>query len=215
MGELDLVTCLTITTKSRKAFRPWVLWNFYKQTWPHKQLIVITDGGNWPQDVIVHKAWGNIPNKRNIALSATLGGLTTWFDDDDWQHPQKLEMIAQNTRRGTIFGCDHSAFIDISTMKGQRYGGAMPIFNSLGFHTDDAGEFDEKMDKASDTKWMMRLRKKTGRIITPVPLFYWLVHTTNTSNPADIVNAQQNLFYDFNEDTWQQLKRLKLRLKPT
>ena len=35
-----LVSCLCVT-EGRAAFMPWLLWCFDRQTWPHRQLVII------------------------------------------------------------------------------------------------------------------------------------------------------------------------------
>src|SRR5690606_18181691 len=98
-----LVSCLCVTHE-RPAFREWLLWNFDKQSWPHKELIVVDSSATlaWPErpDLRVIACDRNsVPLKRNIALDAVSGRYLAWFDDDDWQHPERLERAVEALER--------------------------------------------------------------------------------------------------------------------
>lgn len=91
-----LASCLCVT-ESRAAFAEWLIWNFDKQDYAERELVVVdsSPGGSvyegLPKVRVVRAPPGtNVPAKRNLALDAARGGFVAWFDDDDWQHPRRL-----------------------------------------------------------------------------------------------------------------------------
>src|SRR5690606_27618413 len=114
-----LVSCLCVTER-RSAFMPWLLWGYERQTWKDKELIII-DSSKEPfrserADVrVIHAEPGsNIPVKRNLALRAARGDVIAWFDDDDWQYPERLERLVQVLGTGAVWaGGTRSWFIDL------------------------------------------------------------------------------------------------------
>jgi len=75
------ISCLAVT--NRHAFRPWLEWNYEKQTYPDKELVIV-EGCN------------DIVEARNRALALAKGDAIAWFDDDDWSHPLRLARIARS-----------------------------------------------------------------------------------------------------------------------
>ena len=89
-------------THERPQFIPWLLWNFERQTWPDKELIIV-DSSETPAAVfarehpdvrVVAAPGANVPAKRNIALAEAAGDAITWLDDDDWRHPDSAAVLA-------------------------------------------------------------------------------------------------------------------------
>ena len=191
-----LVSCLCIT-EDRPAFIPWLLWNFDRQTWPERELVIV-DSSAPPlaldrDDVrVIHAPHRTgVARKRNLALEQARGPWLTWFDDDDWQHPEKLALLAGALGAGKPFaGAAESWFLDLQTLKCAPYraSGRRILFNSAGFRTDAARKvaFPVRMRKASDTSWMSALQRRLGTSGTVLgePLFFWLCHGGNISNPA-------------------------------
>jgi len=191
-----LVSCLCVT-EDRLAFMPWLLWNYDRQNWTERELVIV-DSSVEPlvvdrEDVRVirthHRA--GVAHKRNLALKHARGEIVTWFDDDDWQHPEKLERLARALRAGKPFaGSAESWFLDLNTLRCTRYrsSGRRILFNSAGFLTGEARQvaFPTHVKKASDTRWLAALQRRfgtTGEVLDQ-PLFFWLCHGGNLSNPA-------------------------------
>src|SRR5262249_44370935 len=150
------------------AFMPWLLWGFERQTWPHKELVVV-DSSAVPWSgapsaggvvrIVPAPAGNNVPSKRNLALQQARGRWIAWFDDDDWQHPDRLARIGRALGAGaSVAGSTLSFFVDLFTTESYRYAGrrGRMIFNAAGFVADAARAtpFDERVRKASDTAWM-------------------------------------------------------------
>jgi hypothetical protein len=206
-----VIYCLAITTERREHFKEWLLWNYYKQTYLEKRLIVLSDHDRWPPDVISIKMRGNIPKKRNAALSAITGCLgATWFDDDDWQHEDKCALIADGLNDGyDVVGSNMGMFYDLVTKKGDFYfSDKLPIFNSVGFRPDKLPRFDEREPVASDTTWLIKLLKDKRFGFIPELLTWWLVHEQNISNPARKIDAKLGIT-GMDKNAWLHLKKLE------
>src|SRR5512143_1746604 len=99
MVQDTLVSCLCVT-EGRAAFMPWLLWCFDRQIWPHRELVIIDSssqpcqiGGRDDIRVVCVPQRTIVGKKRNLALAEACGDVVTWFDDDDWQHPNKLAWL--------------------------------------------------------------------------------------------------------------------------
>lgn len=185
------ISCLCVT--NRPAFMPWLVWNYAKQTYWNKELIIVSD-----DPVLWHRterhvnaknfvSVGNIAAKRNIALLAATGDAVAWFDDDDWQHPDRLTILAENLT-DEYAGGKSSWFMDLESGRCMPYTispGWEVLFNGALFRTDFARtvRFDESQMRAADTIWMRSLQGKAN-IINNETLFFWLSHRRNASNPA-------------------------------
>ena len=197
-GDAPLVSCLCVT-EGRAAFMPWLLWGFERQTWPHKELVVVDSSAvPWtgaPAEgrvvrIVTAAPGTNVPTKRNLALQAARGRYVAWFDDDDWQHPDRLARIGRALSAGAdVAGSASAFFVDLFTRESYRYSGrGRIIFNAAGFVAEAARavRFDERVSKASDVAWMDTvIARAPGR----VSVFdrdmhtFWLCHDGNLSNP--------------------------------
>ena len=193
-----LVSCLCVT-ENRPAFMPWLLWCFDRQTWANRELVII-DSSAQPFTVpsrddirVIPAPCGtSVGRKRNLALAQARGEIITWFDDDDWQHPDKLARLVRALNKGAACaGSCRAWFVDLMNNRcmPHRNGMHLIVFNSAGFRKDAAMAvlFSENVRKASDTQWLHTLaaRYRTHPvIIDDDSLFFWLCHNSNLSNPA-------------------------------
>jgi hypothetical protein len=229
-GAPTLVSCLCVT-EGRAAFMPWLLWSFDRQTWPHRELVIV-DSSPQPfqssrTDVRVHHVapGTNIPDKRNQALALARGSLVAWFDDDDWQHPERLDRLVRALTGGAfVAGGTRSWFVDLHGHGCRTYDGERAIiFNGAGFRRELAASvpFDVARRRASDSVWMQAITARAASAIArvdSVPLAIWLCHGQNISNPRtrgsypvalDVLRQQVGEAW---KDTDQQLERLRLAL---
>lgn len=196
-AEPPLVSCLCVT-EGRAPFMPWLLWAFERQTWPHKELVIVDSSATpWRLAadargvrVVTAPSGTNVPSKRNLALQAARGRYVAWFDDDDWQHPDRLERIGRALSAGAdVAGSTSSFFVDLFTLESYRYSGRRNvIFNAAGFVAEVARRvrFDEGVPKASDMAWMESvLGGAAGRVsaFDDAVHTFWLCHDDNLSNP--------------------------------
>ncbi|MCB0201420.1 MAG: glycosyltransferase family 2 protein, partial [Anaerolineae bacterium] len=101
-----LISCLCVT-ENRPAFMPWLLWCFDRQRWPRRELVIVdssaepfTAGERDDVRVLSAPSGMGVAAKRNLALEAAQGDIITWFDDDDWQHPDRLTLLADALAAG-------------------------------------------------------------------------------------------------------------------
>ncbi len=195
IGDPPLVSCLCVT-EGRAAFMPWLLWSFDRQTWPHRELVIVDSSPHPFQssrpDVRVHQAapGTNIPDKRNQALKHARGSIVAWFDDDDWQHPERLDRLVRALAGGAAMaGGTRSWFVDLHGHGCRSYDGERAIiFNGAAFQRQLASSvpFDVARRRASDAVWMQAITARAGAGIVrvdSVPLTLWLCHSQNISNP--------------------------------
>jgi hypothetical protein len=189
-----LVSCLCVT-EGRSAFIPWLLWGYDRQTWRDRELIIVDSSpAPWRTDrpdvrVIAAPPGTNVPTKRNVALAAASGTWAAWFDDDDWQHPQRLALLVQalaDDPRATFAGGTRSFFVDLHGHSCRNYDGyGTIIFNGAGFRREaaQAVRFNEAQRRASDSGWMQAVAARGGRrLVAPQILTAWLSHEQNISN---------------------------------
>ncbi len=192
-----LISCLCIT-ENRPAFLPWLFWNYDKQRWPQRELLIVdsspepfvTDRGD--VRVISAAPGTNVPTKRNLALQHAQGEIITWFDDDDWQHPDKCTWLVAALQNGAPYaGAAGGWFVNLQTLRcvAHRSRSRQIVFNSAGFRRDVAlaVRFPEDRRKASDSLWFQALKRRYPRgsveLTDKIP-FFWLCHGHNISNPA-------------------------------
>jgi hypothetical protein len=194
--KAGLVSCLCVT-EDRPAFMPWLLWNYEKQDFPNRELVVV-DGSSEPLDVpgrddvtIVHCPPGaSVGYKRNLAVEAAGGHVLTWFDDDDWQHPRKLSLLVEALGGdAALAGSRKSWFVDLATGRARPHESVRAVlFNGLAVRRDATAEvrFDEKRSRAADTAWMAAVRRRTraAPVVLGELLSFWLCHSRNLSNPS-------------------------------
>jgi glycosyltransferase involved in cell wall biosynthesis len=191
-----LMSCLCVT-EDRPAFLPWLAWNYRKQDYAARELIVVDSSSRAstalddPSVTVLHcPPRTNVASKRNLAVEAARGTFITWFDDDDWQHPRKLSILAGALEEGGVLaGPRQSWFVDLRRGRARRYDAhGNVIFNGLAVRRDalDGVRFDEQRARASDTAWVSSVCRRNGCApgVVPQILSWWLCHGANISNPA-------------------------------
>jgi glycosyltransferase involved in cell wall biosynthesis len=231
LPEHPLVSSICVT-EERAAFMPWLLWCFDRQTWPHRELLIV-DSSERPfvsdRDdirVVALPSGTGIARKRNLALRAARGDLIAWFDDDDWQHPKRLAWHVDALKNGDAYaGSPCGWFVDLRQPRCAAFRAPQgyTIFNSAGFRREAVlpVAFREGVLRASDTFWMRQViaRCRHGAGNERDDLFFWLSHESNISNPA----AKQHFSHHLDilrdrigvaawGDTDEALESLRLRL---
>jgi glycosyltransferase involved in cell wall biosynthesis len=195
--DRPLVSCACVT-EGRAAFMPWLVWCFDRQTWPHRELLIVDSSerpfGLSSRDdvrVVALPPGTGIARKRNVAVQAARGDLITWFDDDDWQHPHKLAWHVEALRDEAAYSGSASGwFVDLrqSRCAAFRAPHGCTIFNSAAFRREAVlpVAFREGVPRASDTYWMRQVAARCRRGVGSDrdDLFFWLSHEGNISNPA-------------------------------
>lgn len=172
------VLCVT----KRPEFGAWVEWNYSKQrTHVDRELVVVQgppEGGTLAPD-------------RARALELASGSHVAWFDDDDWQHPDRLALSlalarsAPSTR--AIVGSRRAFYFDVKRARCEPYAGRGLIFNSLLVPVELARDVPRHFE---GSKWLAELERRHGRHFVhwgederrdPL-LFFYLVHGRNVTN---------------------------------
>lgn len=231
MDPTPLVSCLCVT-EGRPAFIPWLLWCFDRQTWPRKELIIVDSSREPARErgpdvrVVPVPPGTNVPAKRNIALRAARGRFVAWFDDDDWQHPARLEeAVAVLAAGAAIASTGRSWFVDLLGEGSYPYRSRDGIiFNSAVLALDSARDvrFDERVTRASDAAWLTAvIRRAEGSVRSIADAIHtlWLCHDLNLSNPRTrlplcfpMVHVKQSVGAGPWENTDVELEALRARL---
>jgi glycosyltransferase involved in cell wall biosynthesis len=184
-------------TENRPAFIPWLLRGYDAQTHRRRELVVVDSSPvdlafpRRPDVRVVRVAPGtSVAVKRNLAIHESRGEMVAWFDDDDWQHVERLSrLVALLEVTGTAYaGPSCGWFLDLATLGCERYESRNHVvFNGALFWREVATsvEFEPSLRRGSDTRWLRELRNKHGNAFQSVDatLFYWLCHGRNLSNP--------------------------------
>jgi len=205
-------------TESRPKFMPWLLWNFNKQTIAHQSHLLIVDSSPRPMVVdqenvtILHAPGANIPQKRNVALHTMVGyeGAISWFDDDDWQHPQRLESAQRVLVDDTAVRVSNPIlFYNLLTGQCSEYDSPHhPHFPGFDFVlSENVPLFDESKKRASDDAWVKAMISG-GAAIAKTAQVMCLCHTKNISNPVER-RWWGNLKLELDDETKRQIQMLK------
>jgi glycosyltransferase involved in cell wall biosynthesis len=127
-----LISCI-MPTANRRYFMERSLMYFARQTYPNRELIIVDDGDDSVDDIVVGKPGvvytlmakrgATIGEKRNRACDIARGEFICHWDDDDWQHPRRLELQLATLRQlsGEICGQDKLLYFDITHQRAWRY----------------------------------------------------------------------------------------------
>jgi len=129
--NLPLVSCI-MPTQNRRRWVAHSLEMFARQTYPNRELIVLDDG----QESIVDLTVGlpgvryaklaqkiNLGAKRNECVRRANSSLIAHWDDDDWQHPERLQkqVDAMQSTAADVCGTDSALYFYTPTQTARRY----------------------------------------------------------------------------------------------
>jgi glycosyltransferase involved in cell wall biosynthesis len=132
--KTPLVSCI-MPTKNR---RPWVVQSlkmFARQTYPNRELIIVDDGDDNLEDVVLgipgvsYVVLGqhdpiNLGQHRNLACERARGEYILHWDDDDWQHPERIALqveAMQANPDADICGTDQALYYQVESGQARRY----------------------------------------------------------------------------------------------
>ena len=196
-NNIPKVSCLSVVD-GRKAFMPWLIWNYKKQTWANKELIIIdsTPEGRREEPFgfpvrYFHTDERIISVKRNMAMEVMSGDYFTWFDDDDWQSPTKIEKLMSAMDDKTMYvGSSLTAMVNLHTKMAKFYTANknLTLFTGTIYHKDLIDTpFSENMLTHADYYWRVKLLEKYegGRKYYSDMLYFLLSHNQNIVNTID------------------------------
>lgn len=184
------VSFLTVTG-DRPEFMPWLLWNYKRQAWKNKELIIV-DSSEEPALIrgknitVVPALDDNVPTMRNLALDAAGGDYITWLDDDDWRHPQFCKLLLANLET-PIIGGRVAWFVNLLTGGVKRHiQRRVILFACLLVETAVARQFrfEEGQDIGTDILWMDALLPAHPWAYTYTAPSMFLCHDRNMGNLA-------------------------------
>jgi glycosyltransferase involved in cell wall biosynthesis len=205
-----LVSCLCVT-EDRPEFIPWLLWCYDRQSWPQRELVIVDSSvpplmlPERPDVRIVYVEPGTaLGEKRNVALDAATGSAIAWFDDDDWQHPDRLTWLVEALQQARVpaeathAGPTGAWFVDLFEDRCTEYRGAgFALFNGSLFVRANVEKhrFQPQQRAAEDTLWLRALAQARGSLAVSQlpPVFFWLCHDSNTSNPRTARRLERKL----------------------
>jgi hypothetical protein len=100
MNGRPLVSCV-MPTRDHRPFVAQSIWYFLRQSYPHRELIVLDDGDDPVDDLVPEderiryvrlEEQATLGRKRNLACELARGELIAHWDDDDWISPDRLEV---------------------------------------------------------------------------------------------------------------------------
>jgi hypothetical protein len=193
-GDL-LVSCLCVT-HSRPEFMPWVVHQFEKQQAKCFAELVIVQSGTEQKNLTtgrirhVQRSYGGISAKREEALVITDAPFVTWFDDDDWQAPDKLARgLASMGESTSAVGARHAYMYSIESGQASLYESTYEpiIFNSAVYRKNSVPQnFDSTKITGEDTEWCERwLKTRPSYVTLGEPTHAWLCHGRNIVNKAN------------------------------
>lgn len=101
--ELPMATCIMPTSKARIPFLPTALRSWVEQTYPRKELVIISEDPEVAEALPKHPSIAfrdcavgtTIGQKRNEAVEYSRGEIIMHFDDDDYSYPERMsEQVA-------------------------------------------------------------------------------------------------------------------------
>lgn len=210
-SRAPFVSCLCVT-ENRHAFLPWLLWCYDRQDYLARELVIV-DSSEPPLSlperpdvrVVRAEAGAALGHKRNLALQAARGEVLAWFDDDDWQHPARLSTLLEKLALPTTppdtthVGPARGWFVDLFGEGATEYHGpGLALFNGSLFvrRNVQAHRFVDRLRAAEDTCWLRSLahgQRSLSYSQGLPPLFFWLCHDRNTSNPRSARKFERRL----------------------
>ena len=177
------------------------------QSYQNLEIIVVDDGSGgdaadrlnkWAAEdkrikVVLNQQNAGAYTSRNIGYSMASGEFLTIFDGDDWQHPQKIELLVRAARKqpdhrlvsAPWTRADEDLFFQY---RGWRGAFITPAHVSTMFHVETIrerlGHWDS-VRKAADTEFILRyqalVNSKEPLEVSKAPLTLSLVGTSNLS----------------------------------
>lgn len=196
MPPLVTIGCVT----NRPECAEWLAWNVSKQTYVHTEVLLITPLADYRDDLWFFHTYRRLSHRegpcgelRNLVLEYARGEYLVWFDDDDWQHPQRIEWLVEAMEQTSEpwAGWDRGYCYDLMRdgAFGLRQGvkKASRVINGATIYRTDAVRdvpYREDVKMASDGLWIASLMEKHStfgyRLIDDRVHAIWMRHDGNT-----------------------------------
>lgn len=126
-SDLPKVSCVMVTA-NRRALCQRSLRCFNRQTYPHRELVVVDDGEQNLEPALAavpddQLRYVQLPPERNhvlgalrnVGLDAATGDFITQWDDDDWYHAERVQRQAEALMQGYDACTLHGALMHIDS----------------------------------------------------------------------------------------------------
>lgn len=212
------VCCVT----NRPEFRDWLMWNYEKQFLSDGRTVLehARAGHNSDEsELIIVNNPKTIADGRNAALQRARGDVVTFFDDDDWQYPDRLQIASKAT--DNCVGSRNALMVDVYTGGFiKRRAGWILHFNSFAAPTRIARQIQFEDGAGEDVKWTGEVQRacdaefQIDALDTTINLHWWMCHERNTVNTRDRYRFEQSDEFHIDGPTIEALEALRQKLNP-
>lgn len=205
----EKVSCL-IVTADRKNLLQRSLYSYKNQTHSNKELVIIDNGREPIEELLsdfeksevcyvrVKPSEDNVlGNLRNLSLEHATGNYITCWDDDDWFHPERIEIQLSFIKKGYDACCltGNLFHIDTDTFWEHPYRGSLPDGSpSTILHRKNEDIRYPSLPREEDTvylnEWMNHRYKALPMDYTY--LFVRCFHGTNVSGKKHFLRRLKN-----------------------
>lgn len=211
--DQPLVSCLMVTY-NRPHLVKRAVHCFLNQTWQNKELVIVDDGEEDLSEIlsVIEKdrlVYHRIPKEdsntlgklRNITLELARGDYLVQWDDDDWYHPQRIEVQVKALLAGYDACCLSGTLMHLNTLDyfNLPYVGYLKngIPGSI-MHVKDEKLRYQELKKAEDTYYLNLWMKKKYLILGKehTDKFIRCFHGKNTWDVAHFKSRIRNTIPD-------------------
>lgn len=198
------VACLLVT-RERRIFAQRAVEYFNRQTYRRRELVVVESGSTTSRTRLLDTE-GDVLMIQSAAPLYHGAGLThahrqskadvfVHWDDDDWQHPERLERLVddlEKTNAQVIHSTNVLAF-DVFSGRGMHWPGVV-WGSSLAYRRELVERFpwNTELARAADVEWVDRVRKAGIAIhdnARPHDFIYVLHHRNVSHQGERVINA--------------------------
>lgn len=196
-ADAPLVSCI-MPTHNRRRYVPQAIRYFQRQTYPHRELLILDDGPDAIQDLVPDDPqirYLRLPRKltigakRNRACEEARGSFIAHWDDDDWAAPARLAVQVDHLRRtgAAVCGLREVLFYDPARRQAWAYryeAAAKPwVYGATLCYPQAtwARTPFEPISVGEDTRFVWAQPPGQVLALEPTGFYVGRVHTANTS----------------------------------
>lgn len=200
------VACLLVT-RERRIFARRAVEYFNRQTYRRRELVLVDSGphslGEPPDtggDVLLVRSHAPMFHATGISIAHRQCNADVFvhWDDDDWQHPERLERLVDDLERNNALASHTTNVLafDVFSGRGMRWPShrQMACGSSLAYRRElvEHHPWSSTLARAGDTEWVDRVRRAGVHIHDngrASDFIYVLHHRNVTPQVARVANA--------------------------